>query len=233
MRLRGAAGLVIVAALAGCSGVTSPISDFDPLSPDFYARYGPDARAEAGEADGPAPLPEDRVRPTLGSTQGADLFDIRRPPPEPSALEQGVAFLRVGEPDQAHKAFMRSLRTEPHPAAALTGAGIAAEAQDLLTLARRYFEMARDLAPNSEVAHNNLGVVLYRLGDYARARRAFYAAYALSSGRNDLARRNLALSEAAVRATYPRTDSRESHEVQRIGRSEYRLFQKDDGAAAG
>jgi len=140
-----------------------------------------------------------------------------------SALEAGLALLRANQPGDAHDAFMRALRTGRYPAAAFTGAGLAAEAQGMLTRARDYFEAARRIAPDSHVVQNNLGVVLYRLGEYGGAHRAFRAAFALSSGRNRAARRNLDMAAAAVAAHADLPDPSVTHRLSRTGPGRYRL----------
>ena len=140
-----------------------------------------------------------------------------------SALEQGLSLLRAGQPDRAHAAFMRALRLGRHPAAALTGAGLAAEARGLLTRARDYLEAASRRAPESMVVQNNLGVVLFRLGEYGAAHRAFRRAFALSSGRNRAARRNLDRAADAVAGTMPASDPRVTHRLSRAGADRYLL----------
>ncbi|MEM1343322.1 MAG: tetratricopeptide repeat protein [Pseudomonadota bacterium] len=210
-----ACALGLLTACAGRDGV--PV--IDPFSQAFY-----DANTRGAERS------EDGTRPPLGDNELRNPFPSRaafagiRREAGISSLERGIAFLRVGEPDLAHKAFIRALRVEEHKAAALTGAGIAVERQGLLSLAKRYFEAARTMAPQSDVAHNNLGAVLYALGEYGQAHQAFYAAYALSSGRNDMARRNMELSKRAMQAGFPEPDPLErSHTLERVGRNEYRL----------
>ena len=143
-------------------------------------------------------------------------------------LAIGKRLLEVGEPELAMKAFERSLLREGPSAEAFTGAGLAAEAQGLATMAARYFERARTVAPNSMTAHNNLGVVLLGLGDYYPARQAFQAAFALSDGRSDLALSNLRRSEKLVAALEDRRggpDPATNFRVERLGRSEFRLVE--------
>lgn len=134
-------------------------------------------------------------------------IELEAPPPPPAPLPQprttwldlGREFLAADRPDQAGEAFVRSLRVEGVTAAALTGAGVAAERQGMLTEARRHFEAARLRAPRSETVHLNLGAVLYRLGELHAARRAFQAALELSGGTSEFARRNIAISDIAIR----------------------------------
>ena len=164
-------------------------------------------------------------------TPGANPFAKVDPPvrldePKTSYLDLGRQYLRAGDIDRAKKAFIRSMRTEGLTAAALTGAGIVAERQGLLTEARRYFERARLKAPSSVVAHNNLGAVLYRMGEYNAAKQAFQAAFALSSGTNRVAKHNLALSDLAIRKTRDENlaELPNPMPIVREGSGEYRLL---------
>ena len=144
-----------------------------------------------------------------------------------SYLSLGKRMLAAREPDLAMKAFLTSMSTDGISAEAMTGAGIAAQQQGLLTSARRYFERARRLAPDSVIAHNNLGVVLYKLKEYYPARNAFRRAYALSNGKSEMAERNLNRAEATIARMekIPKTDPAISHDVIRLGTSEFRLIE--------
>lgn len=115
-----------------------------------------------------------------------------------SHLSRGKFFLTAGEPDLAMKEFIASMSVDGISVAALTGAGIAARQQGLLTSAQRYFEQARSLDPLSVAANNNLGVVLYMLKEYYPAQNAFKIAYALSSGTSETAARNLNRADATI-----------------------------------
>lgn len=143
-----------------------------------------------------------------------------------SYLQAGKRMLGAGEPQLALSAFTRSLAREGATVEAYTGAGIAAAQRGLMTEARRHFEHARDLAPRSVVAQNNLGVVLFALGKYPEARQAFQAAFALSDGANDIAVTNLAKTEAALaeaeQAAAP--DPAVTHDLRRLGSNEYQLI---------
>jgi Tfp pilus assembly protein PilF len=168
-------------------------------------------------------------------TTGASLPAAPETKAERALAQRGDDWLTVGkrlltarEYGLAMKAFERSLRTDGPSAEAMTGAGIAAESQGLLTMAARYFERARDLAPESVVVHNNLGVVLFRLDEVYRARQAFQTAFALSDGRNELALRNLRLTEAIINeaeATRNYLDPAVNFRVERLGSSEFRLIE--------
>ena len=172
----------------------------------------------------------------LAGCAGTGPFATADPPRKefgPDPLATGLALLRSNEPARARDAFIRSLRTQDRPAAALTGAGIAAMRMGHLTEARRHFEAARDLAPGSVAARNNLGVVLYRLGEYGPARQAFRAAFALSDGRSEMARANLDLSERMF-ARQDRTAAAPSAaRVERLGSTEYRLILEGPAGAEG
>lgn len=142
----------------------------------------------------------------------------RRPAPGDSYLALGTRLLAVNEPAMAMKAFAASLSAEGVSAEAMTGAGMAAERQGLLTTARRYFEHARDLAPGSATAHNNLGVVLFRLREYDAAAAAFRSALALSDGGSEAARRNLERTEAVLAGLGEEEGGEESAISQRVVR---------------
>ena len=144
-------------------------------------------------------------------------------------LSVGKRLLAAGEPDLAIKAFLRSINNEGVSAQAMTGAGIGYQRQGLLTTARRYFEQATRLAPNSTITHNNLGVVLYKLKEYYPARNEFRSAFALSNGTSEMAERNLNRTETMIAAieTIPETDLAISHGVINLGGGEYRLVELD------
>ena len=140
-------------------------------------------------------------------------------------LALGKRMLAAREPSLAMKAFFASMNAEGISAEAMTGIGIAAQQQGLLTSARRYFEQARELAPDSVFAHNNLGVVLYKLKEYYPARNAFRRAFALSSGTSEMAEHNLNRVEATIARLeeVPKTDPAITHEVVRLGNGVFRL----------
>lgn len=158
--------------------------------------------------------------------------DARFEPPPEGRLAPGETYLALGtrllaanEPAMAMKAFTASLSAEGVSAEAMTGAGMAAERQGLLSTARRHFERARDLAPGSPTAHNNLGVVLFRLREYDAAAAAFRSALALSEGRSEVARRNLERTEAVLAGLGEAVGeaSAISQRVVRLGTSEFLL----------
>lgn len=153
------------------------------------------------------------------------FYEPAAPLPDAEAsMAEGRLLLRSGEYDLAYSAFITALRTGNNPAEALTGAGLALEAQGLLTRAREHFERAAEIAPGSDVAHNNLGVVHYRLGDYARARLSFRTAFAVSSGQSAIAAANLRAAERALAARSAPVETGSGYSLQRVGSSEYRLL---------
>ena len=158
-----------------------------------------------------------------GATAGATM----REAPAGSYLALGKQMLAAREPDLAMKAFLTSMSVDGISVDAMTGAGIAAQQQGLLSSARRYFEQARRLAPDSMVAQNNLGVVLYMLKEYYPARNAFRRAFALSNGESKMAERNLNRVEATIAQIeeIPATNPAISHDVIRLGTSEFRLIE--------
>lgn len=115
-----------------------------------------------------------------------------QPAPKQTYLELGNRLLGENEPALAMKAFLTSVSVEGMSPQALTGAGIAARQQGLLFTAKRYLEQARDMAPDSAIAQNNVGVVLFLLRDYAGAHTAFRAALKLADEQHNAAiKRNL------------------------------------------
>ncbi|HEX6102962.1 MAG TPA: tetratricopeptide repeat protein [Alphaproteobacteria bacterium] len=159
------------------------------------------------------------------------------PQPETSWLDLGRRLLAADRPAEAGQAFLRSLREEGMTAAALTGAGVAAERQGMLAEALRHFEAARLRAPGSPTAHLNLGAVLYRMGELHAARRAFQTALALSGGTDAFAARNLAMSEAAIvraeAAALDRSAAEAPLRIERIGPARFRLIEASDTRGNG
>ncbi|MEM7508654.1 MAG: tetratricopeptide repeat protein [Pseudomonadota bacterium] len=143
-----------------------------------------------------------------------------------AALEQGRTFLRLGEYGEAKKQFISAINLGGVTAEALTGVGLAEEGQGHLNVAQSFFERALKLAPNSVMAHNNLGVILFRRARYHEAKQAFQSAYAISSGSSEIAQHNLRLANLTV----AEIDANEagivqSHRLVRIGTDEYSLSQ--------
>ena len=158
-----------------------------------------------------------------GATAGATMREV----PAGSYLALGKRMLAAREPDLALDAFLISMSVDGISAEAMTGAGIASQRQGLLTSAQRYFEQARELAPESIIAHNNLGVVLYMLKEYYPARNSFRRAFALSDGKSEMVERNLQRVEETIALIeeVPATNPAISHDVIRLGTSEFRLIE--------
>jgi Tfp pilus assembly protein PilF len=155
----------------------------------------------------------------------ADSEPLVRLLPGETHLAAGRRLLAAHEPALAMDAFDTSITAEGASFDAFTGGGIAAYRQGLLTLARRYFEEASRLAPESVVGQANLGVVLFELKEYYPARNAFRTAVALSSGENELALNDLNRVEAVIAEIEqgPAPNAALSREVVRLGSSEFRL----------
>lgn len=152
------------------------------------------------------------------------VLDRNVGPDAEASIERGRAALRFKDFSQAKKEFISSINQGGVSAAALTGIGLAEEGVGHLNEAQRFFRMALRLAPDSIMAHNNLGVVLFRSEKYHEAQQAFQSAFAISSGRSSIAQHNLRLANLAV-AEIDANEAGvvEAHNLQRIGTSEYLL----------
>lgn len=142
------------------------------------------------------------------------------------ALAKGRRLLRLGEYTSAKRHFISAINRGAPQAEAFTGIGLSEEGLGHLHIALSFFERALKLAPASVTAHNNLGVVLFRLDRFHEAQQAFQAAYAISSGKSEIAQHNLRLVNLTV-AEIDANDAGvvQSHRVLRIGENEYRLDQ--------
>ena len=169
--------------------------------------------------------PEPPVRQVAGPNSGAVQ--------KGAFIELGRSLLASGEPELAYNAFLASIRVDGISADALIGAGIAVRKQGLLTQARRYFEKALELEPDSVSANNNLGVVLLHLREYYPARDAFRVAYAVSSGTSEVAERNLNRVEAVIAEIElaGQEDPNVSHRVVRLGSGVFRITPKEETPA--
>ncbi|MEM7236245.1 MAG: tetratricopeptide repeat protein [Pseudomonadota bacterium] len=145
-------------------------------------------------------------------------------PDAEASIERGRASLRYKDYSSAKKHFISSINQGGMNAAALTGIGLAEEGFGHLNEAERFFRLALKLAPDSIMAHNNLGVVLFRNEKYHEAQQAFQSAFAISSGRSSIAQHNLRLANLAV-AEIDANEAGvvEAFNLQRIGTSEYLL----------
>lgn len=156
-----------------------------------------------------------------------------QPAPKQTYLELGNRLLGENEPALAMQAFLTSVSLEGMSPQAMTGAGIAARQQGLLYTAKRYLERARDMAPDSAIAQNNLGVVLFLLKDYAGAHTAFRAALKLADEQHNAAiKRNLERAEAALERIDQQGQSEPAAapQVVRLGSDLYRI--NDNPAAS-
>ena len=162
----------------------------------------------------------------LDALPSAGVLPEALPEHATSWMGVGLELLDSGEPAEAEQAFLRSLRVEGITAAALTGAGVAAQRQGLLTEAVRYYERAKEIEPESVAAHNNLGAALYGLGELYPARQAFKVAFALSNGASMEAAQNLDMAERAIsraEAANPRL-AENPQKLQRTGSAQYKLI---------
>ncbi|MEM9369640.1 MAG: tetratricopeptide repeat protein [Pseudomonadota bacterium] len=152
------------------------------------------------------------------------MLDREVGPDAESSIERGRELLRYKDYPAAKKSFISSINQGGVSAAALTGIGLAEEGMGHLNEAERFFRMALRLAPDSIMAHNNLGVVLFRTEKYHEAQQAFQTAFAISSGRSSIAQHNLRLANLAV----AEIDANEfgvieAFSLQRVGTDEYLL----------
>lgn len=168
----------------------------------------------------------------IAPTAGAAADPEPQAPTPQTVLLPGESYLAAGrrllvarEPALAMGAYLSEIASKGSSFDALTGAGIAAYQRGLLSLARRYFQGANRLDPESAVGLTNLGVVLLDLKEYYPARNALRTAVALTSGENALALNNLNRAEAAIDEIehQPPPDAALSREVVRLGSSEFSL----------
>lgn len=101
------------------------------------------------------------------------------------------SLCEVGQLDRSLKVALRSCEEFPDSADAWTALGNVHEARDELEASLCAFERSVELAPQSQLAHYNLGALLERHGDDRRAEKLFRTAL---QGEEGLAR----LSEAAA-----------------------------------
>lgn len=137
----------------------------------------------------------------------------------------GLRLLRSGEPSLALNAFNRALSEGELTAEALTGLGVALHQLGRSKVAARILRSAVDVKPNFAIAHNNLGVVLYELGDVSAALGELEIAYALTDGVDQTIATNLGITELAA-TRQPETIITEedvAFDVIRFGHGVYRL----------
>ena len=97
-------------------------------------------------------------------------------PRSAEALETlGRVHLHRNQMDQALSAFLSALEIKPQNAALMTNVGYVFLQRGDLTQARRYLERSIAVDDSIDESHNNLGIVLARLGERERALREFMA----------------------------------------------------------
>lgn len=138
---------------------------------------------------------EEPVTPLSATYEGLPAPQQEIPREPVSMIEAGNRLLNAGEPELALKAFASALADERVSVDALIGLGYANHKLGRLNQARKMFEIVIELEPEQIMAWNNLGVVRYLMGDIPAATRAFRTAFALSGGKSDSIRHNLALAQ--------------------------------------
>jgi tetratricopeptide (TPR) repeat protein len=97
-------------------------------------------------------------------------------PRSAEALETlGRVHLHRNQMDQALSAFLSALEIKPQNAALMTNVGYVFLQRGDLTQARRYLERSIAVDDSIDESHNNLGIVLARMGERERALREFMA----------------------------------------------------------
>ena len=145
-------------------------------------------------------------------------------------MELGLRLLRSNEPTLALSAFNRALGQGDVTAEALTGVGVALHRLDRRKEALRFLRSAVDLDPNFAIARNNLGVLLYELGDASGAVSEFEIAYALTDGLDRSIATNLGIAETVTAQTQVETivtDDNVTFDVIRFGHGVFRLTPRD------
>lgn len=115
--------------------------------------------------------------------------------PLPPSMELGVRLLNAGEASLALGAFNRALSEDGLNAEALIGIGAAMHKLGRRKEALRVMKSAVDLDPNLALARNNLGVLLYEMGEISAAVFEFERAFALTGGADDRISTNLGIAE--------------------------------------
>lgn len=151
----------------------------------------------------------------------------------PSEVTIGKRLLSANQPEMALSSFQRSIVDEGVTAEALVGIAVANLQLGRRKTAVKFLHAAIDANPNSAVARNNLGVMLFDEGDYAAAASEFQSAYAITGGTDASIATNLAMAERA------RENQRENapidegdYVVIQYGHGVYRLEPRADGATS-
>lgn len=156
----------------------------------------------------------------------------QRPSPASTVppLELGLRLLKSGEPTLALSAFNRALGQGDVTAEALTGVGVALHRLGRRKESVRFLRSAIDVDPNFAIARNNLGVLLYELGDVSGAVGEFEIAYALTEGLDRDVATNLGIAEtvtAQTRVETVVTENDVTFDVIRFGHGVFRLTPRD------
>lgn len=149
-------------------------------------------------------------------------------------LELGLRLLKSGEPTLALSAFNRALGQGDVTAEALTGVGVALHRLGRRKESVRFLRSAIDVDPNFAIARNNLGVLLYELGDVPGAVSEFEIAYALTEGLDRDVATNLGIAEtvsAQTRVETIVTEDNVTFDVVRFGHGVFRLTPRDAAPA--
>ena len=174
----------------------------------------------------------------MGCVQPQDAL-AQRPGPASDVppLELGLRLLKSGEPtlalsafNRALSAFNRALGKGDVTAEALTGVAVALHRLGRRKESVRFLKSAVDIDPNFAIARNNLGVLLYELGDISGAVSEFEIAYALSDGLNRDISTNLGIAETVTAQTDVETIVTEDNvtfDVIRFGHGVFRLTPRD------
>ena len=95
------------------------------------------------------------------------------PPVNENGVEKlyqaGLTQAKAGHIDEAIAMFKRGLEIEPHNAPLLDAAGAAYSLKGDLEGARQSFVESLSIAPESTLTRQNLGIVLFSLGEYGGA----------------------------------------------------------------
>ncbi|MEM7525899.1 MAG: tetratricopeptide repeat protein [Pseudomonadota bacterium] len=149
------------------------------------------------------------------------------PPPDLTndPFDVGVRLLAVRQHEMALGAFRRAMLRDGLTAEALTGAAVASMRLGRPNAARKLLESAVTVDPRSAVAHNNLGVALYDVGDYEGAFARFELAFALTEGADQSVAQNLEMAKFALddsASPKPKLDEADFDVIQ-YGHGVYRL----------
>lgn len=107
-------------------------------------------------------------------------------------MQAGHRLMDAGEYELALRAFTRAAGQQGLAPAILVALGSANLGLGRLGQAETLLRRATDGDPSDPIGWNNLGVVLMERGSYPEAAQVFRRAFALSNGRSDTIRDNLA-----------------------------------------